>query len=93
MTINKINSNDDLTSLWGLKNTQTKHGASEGVNLFKKKKQKTEVPVQVCLCQTSVLVFLCQNIVKHSKIKGKGVVKCLQGRMPTFLYWALSGLP
>ena len=49
--------------------------ASERVKLFQKKK-KTEVPIPVCLCQ---------NIVKHSKVKGKGVVKCLQGRMLTFL--------
>lgn len=57
--------------------------ASERVNLLKK---KTEVPIPVYVCvKTSVLVCLCQNIVKHSKIKGKGVVKCLQGRMLTFL--------
>lgn len=65
--------------------------ASKRVNLFKKKKRKS--PFQYVCVKTSVLVCLGQNIVKHSKIKGKGVVKCLQGRMLTFLNWALSGLP
>lgn len=56
--------------------------ASESVNLLKKKQKS---PFQYVCVKTSVLVCLCQNIVKHSKIKVKGVVKCLQGRMLTFL--------
>lgn len=57
--------------------------ASERVIYLKKKKQKS--PFQYVCVKTSVLVCSCQNIVKHSKIKGKGVVKRLQGRMLTFL--------
>lgn len=58
--------------------------ASKRVNLFFKKNRSPHSSMFVCV-KTSVLVCLGQNIVKHSKIKGKGVVKCLQGRMLTFL--------